>query len=847
MNVSGIRSIKHEELDFESEETIGSIGSSAEVFKACWRTDDKRKIKVAVKIYKKNRQEIEINILQDLDHKNVIKFYGQYDRFPSFGLVMELATQGDLFAYLAAKRHEHTEPASPVRLPESQFAQWCCQAASAVQYLHSKNITHKDIKSMNYLLSDDIENSLNVLKLCDFGLSKQGKNSESLLTSYGGFTKSWAPIEVFRDARVVSQKSDIYSLCVVVWELWTCEQPWAGMQDGDITNNIMNGVLLSIPEDFPKALKPMIDRCWQNERERRCHIDEVLCYLEEFALTLKGNENGNECSDETYMKDLRFNRKTTTQGDFDVLASLKKLLHDFKHEGSEDTQYEHSDGEYEKIEDKSTYSQIGNEAANDYSVPFVQQFLSNTTINLPPKPILKRKTNQDVKENVIHSQDEVVSDSSDDYVVQQFSSNTTINLPPKPILERKTNQDVKENVIHSQDEVVSDSSDDYEEIEVWQKTSEKELATVLDHVKSSAYDLLQVKTNITSNILLNKLLTNGERRHLFTNINDVEQFMSRFDCELKCCEEQRYRIVNLIKRIVSSDDIQPLVNFSVFSKIRMNMLEFIRLRRKKIVDTIECPVDEDEFQMQMTFANFRSILIEQANWLKRFHSNLKNFRIALINEKSEANIVRVVDECCDNLEVVVEQCDLLEDTFLKRNEIHCTAILRNLQFTRIDEEKKRMQESLITEEGWAKTILNILLLENGKRKPYNETSAKMIVFVSTVLIVKENGYCFEVIDVIPKKNIRFQVHPSSLPPWLITSTKCIHSLTKRNTDSKIPSIAYWFCIEDMNDRMESVKLTSLFDLIEEEITAQMMEYSKYKNSKRYTQDVSKRQLQNNST
>ncbi|XP_071961096.1 mitogen-activated protein kinase kinase kinase 20-like [Antedon mediterranea] len=290
---SGNCIIPSDEIYFGQSNTLG-IGSTSVVHKATRKTDN-HKIGVAVKIYQKICDK-EFSLLKDLDHKNIIKFYGVYKKEPSIGIVMELASDGDLCKFLATKRQESKAAGILSRLPESQFVQWSIDIASAVQYLHKKCITHKDIKSLNCLLSDDKENGLNVLKLCDFGISKQSDGTGTVIATSGGCTKRWAAPEVIKNPTLVCPKSDIYSLSVVLWEAWTCQGPWEGLEEFEMSMNIVNGISLEIPNDFPEALRSMIEQCWSTARERRCNIDEVLNYLETFRNALKDNETPNDSS-----------------------------------------------------------------------------------------------------------------------------------------------------------------------------------------------------------------------------------------------------------------------------------------------------------------------------------------------------------------------------------------------------------------------------------------------------------------------------------------------------------------------------------------------------------------------
>jgi len=56
----------------------------------------------------------------------------------------------------------------------------------------------------------------------------------------------------------LTKKSDIYSLGVIAWELWTLKQPWQGLGYGLIVKNVTEGLRPEIPENTPKELRDMI-------------------------------------------------------------------------------------------------------------------------------------------------------------------------------------------------------------------------------------------------------------------------------------------------------------------------------------------------------------------------------------------------------------------------------------------------------------------------------------------------------------------------------------------------------------------------------------------------------------
>ena len=110
----------------------------------------------------------EIAVLMQLDHPNIVKLESVYESEDEIYLVQELCEGGDLFDRLDAQPEEHYS--------EAQCAKLVSQMLSAVRYIHSKGIIHRDLKLENFLF--DRTGPDGELKMIDFGLSKHFKCGE---------------------------------------------------------------------------------------------------------------------------------------------------------------------------------------------------------------------------------------------------------------------------------------------------------------------------------------------------------------------------------------------------------------------------------------------------------------------------------------------------------------------------------------------------------------------------------------------------------------------------------------------------------------------------------------------
>ena len=125
--------------------------------------------KVAVKVIKKKDmnpyevelQKREIEVLKICQHPNIIRLLDVFENPEYIYIILEYMAGGDLFSYLERK---------DFKITEDRARSMAHQIASALYYLHSFGIVHRDLKLENILMADKTDDS--ELKLVDFGLSK---------------------------------------------------------------------------------------------------------------------------------------------------------------------------------------------------------------------------------------------------------------------------------------------------------------------------------------------------------------------------------------------------------------------------------------------------------------------------------------------------------------------------------------------------------------------------------------------------------------------------------------------------------------------------------------------------
>uniref|UniRef100_A0A671WGS7 mitogen-activated protein kinase kinase kinase n=1 Tax=Sparus aurata TaxID=8175 RepID=A0A671WGS7_SPAAU len=218
------------EVPFEEISDLQWVGSGAQgaVFLGKFHGED-----VAVKKVR-DIKETEIKHLRKLKHPNIITFKGVCTQAPCYCILMEYCAQGQLYEVLRAGR----------KITPSLLVDWSMGIAGGMNYLHLHKIIHRDLKSPNMLITHD-----DLVKISDFGTSKE-LSDKSTKMSFAG-TVAWMAPEVIRN-EPVSEKVDIWSFGVVLWEMLTGEIPYKDVDSSAIIWGVGNNSLqLPVPESCP--------------------------------------------------------------------------------------------------------------------------------------------------------------------------------------------------------------------------------------------------------------------------------------------------------------------------------------------------------------------------------------------------------------------------------------------------------------------------------------------------------------------------------------------------------------------------------------------------------------------
>ncbi|KAK6340710.1 hypothetical protein TWF696_009034 [Orbilia brochopaga] len=251
--------------------TLGA-GHFATVFVAIEKSTGQ---KYAVKVFKKRRKDDgrgqmglqqEIAVLMSVHHPNVLCLKETFDEDDGIYLVLELASEGELFNLIIEKG----------KLSEEETRKLFSQLLSGLKYLHERNIVHRDIKPENILLTDK---NL-TCKLADFGLAKI-IGEDSFTTSLCG-TPSYVAPEILMPSRnrKYTKAVDMWSLGVVLYICLCGFPPFSDeLAPPNLRDQIKEGRF-----DYPSpywdsvgdAALDLIDRMLTVDPEERITVEEAL-------------------------------------------------------------------------------------------------------------------------------------------------------------------------------------------------------------------------------------------------------------------------------------------------------------------------------------------------------------------------------------------------------------------------------------------------------------------------------------------------------------------------------------------------------------------------------------------
>ena len=275
----------------------------------------------------------EAKILEALDHPNIVKLFEFYKtRSKKLVLILEYAQGGDLSELIKEKLNDKKKNISKKInekhkvnnneennnkniqnnfFSEKKIIKWIIQLLLSIKYSHDHKIIHRDIKSANIFL--DFENNI---KLGDFGLAKNLRNSQHMLNDFMGTPLYLSP-EIIEN-KSYSFKTDIWSLGIIFFEMMNLNHPFKSKNFGELIDKIKNKKLPVLNNFYSEDLRNFVKGLLIMKVEDRPDINDLL--ENDFILkNLFFNKN-------EFKTLIRMNKKNTLKiSEVDLLNDLKSL------------------------------------------------------------------------------------------------------------------------------------------------------------------------------------------------------------------------------------------------------------------------------------------------------------------------------------------------------------------------------------------------------------------------------------------------------------------------------------------------------------------------------------------
>ncbi|CAD5121984.1 unnamed protein product [Dimorphilus gyrociliatus] len=252
-------------------QTLGR-GTYAEVLSA---SSERHGTDVAIKIVSKKlapREYIntfmprELHVARLLKHPNIVRFFQSIETTNHVYLIMEKITNGDLLEEIRKKRV----------IDEQRAGKWFYQMSSAVQYIHSRGVAHRDMKCENLMLDSNWD-----IKLADFGFARAQIWTEDgrpvLSETYCG-SYAYVPPEILMCKPYHPTQSDIWALGVILYVMMYGTLPFNDATYQTLLSEALRGPNFPHTRAVREEVKSLIVSICQKENRDRMTVREILSH-----------------------------------------------------------------------------------------------------------------------------------------------------------------------------------------------------------------------------------------------------------------------------------------------------------------------------------------------------------------------------------------------------------------------------------------------------------------------------------------------------------------------------------------------------------------------------------------
>ncbi|KAK2868715.1 hypothetical protein Q7C36_000586 [Tachysurus vachellii] len=257
--------------------------------------------------------EQEVEILQSLQHINIMALRDVFESRAEIVLVVELIRGGELFDFIASKEN----------LTENEAIDFLKQILRGIGFMHSKQIAHFDLKPENIMLSDKNAEHPEI-KIIDFGLAHRFIAGEEYKSLCG--TPQYIAPEVI-NYEPLSVSTDMWSIGVITYILLSGISPFQGETDQETLRNIVD-MKYDFDEHYfsqtSNIAKDFIEKLLVKDQSERMTADE--CLLHPWIKPLTRKQAANRSRSSINMKNFRkFNARRKWKMSYNMVWACNRL------------------------------------------------------------------------------------------------------------------------------------------------------------------------------------------------------------------------------------------------------------------------------------------------------------------------------------------------------------------------------------------------------------------------------------------------------------------------------------------------------------------------------------------
>ena len=370
----------------------------------------------------------EIRLLASLNHPNIIGYKDSFYDNPSntLNIVMEFADGGDL-----AKKIDYNKK-NRCLFDESIIWEYLIQLLNGIEYLHSQQIMHRDLKCANIFVMKN-----GILKIGDMNVSKLSKHNYAR-TKTG--TPYYLAPEVWDD-RPYDYKCDLWSLGCIIYELCTTLPPFRGTNFKELYNNIKSGKYNPISKEYSQDLKKIINMMLITNPNKRYSAKELLD-TDIIKNRMKNREsfNHNQKQKCILLKTIKMPKN---------LKDINKVLPHERHQMGENDPYETMKKTIKLMANKEQNTNNINNNINIQPLNNYNRELANQRKNNPNNIINNNKNENNMNINHFNINNNQNENNKNNQLYNNHSNNQNENIIKPVIIKNEENNRKEYNIFNN--------------------------------------------------------------------------------------------------------------------------------------------------------------------------------------------------------------------------------------------------------------------------------------------------------------------------------------------------------------------------------------------------------------